>query len=133
VQQSKITALAPITGVAGTPTPLVISGSFVEKLSAIQINGTGLAAGSWTQTPTSITFTVPNKSAGSYQIQLFNGSVPLLAVQSFTVTAPSAVVTSASDLPTKSKVSYLRCTKPGHGIRIAFGINPTCPTGYLKK
>jgi len=133
VQQSKITALSVATAIAGTPTPVEITGSFVEKIRAIQINGVALPAGSWTQTASSVAFTLPGKSAGTYQIQLFNGSAPVLKVQNFTFTAPIVVVAPTPVPTAKPKVTYIRCAKPGHGTRVAYGVNPTCPAGYVKK
>lgn len=133
VQQSKITALSISSAIAGTPTPVVISGSFIEKISAIQINGVALASGSWSQTQTSVTFTMPGKSAGTYQIQIYNGSAPVMKVQNFTFTAPIVVVAPTPSPTVKQKVTYIRCAKPGHGTRIAYGVNPTCPVGYVKK
>jgi hypothetical protein len=132
VQQSKIGSLSALTAVAGVLTPLVISGIFVEKVSAIQINGVGLSSGSWSQTPTSVSFTMPNNPPGVYQIQLFNGSAPVLKVQNFTFTAPVLIAQTPTSTP-KKKVTYIRCAKPGHGIRIAYGVKPVCPDGYTKK
>jgi len=107
-----------------------VTGSFVEKISSIQINGTGLTAGSWVQTPTTISFTIPGKATGTYSIQIFNGSAPIMAAQLLTVTP-------VKDLPSlagsKQKVTYIRCAKPGHGTRVAYGVNPVCPTGYTKR
>ena len=132
VQQSKIGSLSVLTASSGVSTPLVISGTFVEKVSAIQINGVGLPSGSWSQTPTSISFTMPNNPPGVYQIQLFNGSAPVLKVQNFTFTAPVPI--AQTPIPTlKKKVIYIRCAKLGHGTRIVYGVNPVCPDGYLKK
>ena len=133
VQQSKITALSVATAIAGTPTPVEITGSFVEKIRAIQINGVALAAGSWTQSASSVAFTMPAKAAGTYQIQLFNGSAPVLKVQNFTFTTPIVVVAPTPTPTAKPKVTYIRCAKPGHGTRVAYGVNPTCPAGYVKK
>jgi hypothetical protein len=133
VQQSKITALSVSTAIAGSSTPVVISGSFVESIRSIHINGVALASGSWTQTPTTVSFTMPGKSTGTYQIQFFNGSAPVLAVQTFTFTSPSVVVAPTPAPTTKPKVIYIRCVKPGKGTRIAYGVNPVCPVGYVKK
>jgi len=135
LQQSKITSISASTAIAGTSTPLVISGSFVEKISAIQINGVALAAGSWSQTATSVSFTLPGKSAGTYQIQLFNGSAPVLKVQSFTFTAPivAATPTPTPNPTAKAKVIYIRCVKAGRGTRIAYGVNPVCPAGFTRQ
>ena len=79
VQQSSITAIEPSSSPVGRATPVVISGTFVEKIVAVQINGVNMVLGSWSQTPTSITLTMPVSSVGSYTIQLFNGSVPVLS------------------------------------------------------
>jgi len=135
VQQSKITAFSVATAIAGTATPIEITGSFVEKIRAIQINGVALAAGSWTQTASSVAFTMPAKSAGTYQIQLFNGSAPVLKVQSFTFTAPIVAATpTPTPSPTaKAKVIYIRCVKAGRGTRIAYGVNPVCPAGFTRQ
>ena len=133
LQQSKITALSVSTAIAGSSTPVVISGSFVETIKSIHINGVALASGSWTQTPTTVSFTMPGKSTGTYQIQLFNGSAPVLALQTFTFTSPSVVVAPTSTPTAKPKVTYIRCVKPGKGTRIAYGVNPVCPVGYVKK
>lgn len=133
VQQSKITALSVSTAIAGTSTPVAVSGSFVEKISAIHINGVALASGTWTQTASSVAFTMPGKSAGTYQIQIYNGSAPVMKVQNFTFTAPIVVVAPTPAPSVKQKVTYIRCAKPGRGTRVAYGINPTCPEGYVKK
>jgi hypothetical protein len=131
VQQSKISGITPTTGVAGTPVTVTASGNFVEKISAIQIDGIGIAVGSWTQTPTSVTFTIPNKSAGSYSVQIYNGSAPVLAAQRFTVTAVP-IPASLNPAPKQKKI-YISCAKPGHGTRIAYGVNPVCPAGFVKR
>jgi hypothetical protein len=131
VQQSKISGITPTTGVAGTPVTVTASGNFVEKISAIQIDGIGIAVGSWTQTPTSVTFTIPTKSAGSYSVQIYNGSAPVLAAQRFTVTAVP-IPASLNPVPKQKKI-YISCAKPGHGTRIAYGVNPFCPAGYVKR
>ena len=132
IQQSKIAALSISSAVAGTPSPIVISGSFIEKISAIQINGAPLAAGSWSQTATSVSFTMPAKSAGTYEIQLFNGAAPVLKSQSFTFTAPVVAVTPTPIPTVKVQSSIIKCVKDSRVRRIR-GINPTCPDGYVKK
>jgi hypothetical protein len=131
VQQSKISGITPTTGVAGTPVTVTASGNFVEKISAIQIDGIGIAVGSWTQTPTSVTFTIPTKSAGSYSVQIYNGSAPVLAAQRFTVTAVP-IPASLNPVPKQKKI-YISCANPGHGTRIAYSVNPFCPAGYVKR
>jgi len=131
LQQSSIASFSPDTCTVGVGTHVVVSGKFQEKVSAIQVNGVGLSSGSWVQTDTTLSFTLPGKSAGVYSIQIFNGSAPVLAPQSFTLVAPVAV---ASPAPiAKQKVTYIRCAKPGRGTRVTYGVNPVCPTGYTKR
>jgi hypothetical protein len=132
VQQSKITSMTPTSSTASVVTAIVVNGTFFEKVSAIQVNGIGLAAGSWVQTPTTISFAIPGKSVGTYSIQVFNGSVPVLAAQSFTVNA-APVIKPVPVAPSKPKVTYIQCSKPGNGTRTVYGVNPVCPSGYVKK
>jgi hypothetical protein len=131
VQQSKITSISSTTAAAENATSVVISGTFIEKISSIQINGVALPSGSWIQTSTTVSFTVSPRTAGNYQIQLYNGSAPVMKVQNFTITA--SVVAATPKPAAKARVTYIRCVKPGRGTRIAYGINPSCPAGYTKK
>jgi hypothetical protein len=133
VQQSKITDISPSTTTAGNATPVVISGTFIEKISSIQINGVALPSGSWVQSSTTVSFSIPSRAPGVYQIQIYNGSSPVLKPITFTYTASIVVATPIPTPITKPKVTYIRCVKPGHGTRIAYGINPSCPAGYTKK
>ena len=132
LQLSKITSISTSTGIAGESTPIVIQGKFIEKVSAIQINGIGITSGSWVQTPTSLTFNVPAKAVGTYAIQIFNGSAPVLSEQSLIIAAPSSQ-NSAPKKTSKAKVIYIQCKKAGRGTRVVYGTNPLCPAGYLKK
>jgi outer membrane protein OmpA-like peptidoglycan-associated protein len=88
-QQSSVTGISPESATPGFATPVVISGHFFETVQNISINGTPLAAGSWSQTSNSISLTVPKGPAGKYSITLYNGSAPLLNVPVFTYTAPA--------------------------------------------
>ena len=133
VQQSKIASLSISTAVAQTSAPVVILGTFVEKVAAIHISGTPLSTNSWIQTPTSISFTMPAQIKGVYQIQIYNGSAPVLDVQTFTFIGSAIQVSPKPGPIVKPKVTYIRCVKPGRGTRIAYGINPSCPVGYVKK
>ena len=131
IQQSKITSISPTNTQDVTKVTVVIAGAFVEKITAIHINGISLPVESWTQTPSSISIKMPARIAGNYQIQVYNGSVPLLNSQSFTVKASSVAVSPTVNA--KPKVTYIRCIRPSGGTRIAYGVNPICPIGYLKK
>jgi len=133
VQQSMIASLSISTAVAQTSAPVLILGTFVEKVAAIHISGTPLSTNSWIQTPTSISFTMPAQIKGVYQIQIYNGSAPVLDVQTFTFIGSEIQVSPKPGPIVKPKVTYIRCVKPGRGTRIAYGINPSCPVGYVKK
>ena len=130
LQQSSIVSFSPDTSTVGVDTPVVVSGIFREKVSAIQVNGVGLSSGSWVQTPTTISFTLPSKSAGVYSIQIFNGSAPVLPLQQLKITAPFALPTPIA--APKKKVIYISCKRSGHGSWISYGVDPTCPAGYTK-
>ena len=83
VQQSKIISLTPLSATVGSSTPVTLAGSFVEKVTNISINNAFLPSGTWRETPTSITFSIPALPVGTYSIQIYNGSAPLLAPQNF--------------------------------------------------
>jgi hypothetical protein len=149
VQESTISGITPATAIAGNAVPVNISGLFYESIKNIDINGAEISRGSWTQSLSNVAFTFTPANAGTYNFQLYNGSYPLLSVQSITVaaqpTAPAQVGTSAqsgqvtqSALTTqqttvaKARVTYIHCYK-GKSLRIAYGINPVCPIGFVKK
>ena len=132
VQQSKILTISTKIAPFNTATPIVVTGNFTEKISAIQVNGVGLSAGSWVQTIETVAFIFQAKPAGIFSIQLFNGSVPVLAEQKVTV-IPAPALASISPSILRLKVTYIQCVKPGHGTRIVYGVNPICPNGLVKK
>jgi outer membrane protein OmpA-like peptidoglycan-associated protein len=65
----------------GVPTEFVISGRFNEALTNISINGMNLPVNSWRQSESEVAFTFTATQVGEQTIQLYNGSIPLLAVQ----------------------------------------------------
>ena len=130
VQQSKITGMSPNKAVAGDSVEVAVSGSFSEKVSAIQVNDKSLAAGSWKQTATTLTFTVSPSFSGVYSIQIYNGSAPVLAAQTLSVSPAPAAPKPASI--TRSRYIYLRCATASKK-RIVYGTNPSCPVGYAKQ
>ena len=93
-QQSSVTSISPAEATSGSPVPVVITGSFVEQIIAIQLNGVPLPSGSWIQTPTTISFTLPGSTLGSCLIQIFNGSAPLLPIQNLNVQKASSSIAS---------------------------------------
>jgi large subunit ribosomal protein L40e len=126
IQKSSILSMTPTIAPAGSATTVMTSGNFLEKVVAIHINGVALSTESWIQETSTVTFTIPASPAGSYSIQLYNGSAPVLKEQSFTFTPlpPKPVMSK--------KISYIKCVKPPRSTRIAHGINPVCPTGFTK-
>ncbi len=127
IQKSSITSMTPTTTPADSLTTVVITGIFVEKVVGIHANSIVLAPENWVQDTSTVTFTLPGSSAGTYSIQLYNGSAPVLKEQSFTFTSlpPKPVISK--------KVTYIKCTKPPRSTRIAHGINPVCPAGFTKQ
>ena len=85
VQRSFITSLSPTSAVEGEPPIVVMTGGFMEKIVNIDVGNKRLEQFSWIQTPTTLTFTIPFRLPGSYAIQLYNGSAPVLAVQIFVI------------------------------------------------
>lgn len=126
VQKSSILSMTPTIASSGSATIAIVTGNFLEKVVAIHINGVGLSAESWIQETSTVAFTIPASPAGTYSIQLYNGSAPALKEQSFTFTPlpPKPVVSK--------KVTYIKCVKPPRSTRIAHGINPVCPAGFTK-
>ena len=153
IQKSTINSISPTTAVSGSSTSVVISGIFVEQISAIQVNGNSLTSGSWTQTSSSISFTLPSGDPGVYSIQLFNGSAPVLAPQIITLTAPVVIPSAPAATPTpkptptveptptktvpkaqpvKAKKKTIVCVK-GKKSKKVKAVKPSCPKGYKKK
>ena len=124
LQQSVITDLSPKSSLLSDSISLVVTGTFVESVSNIQIDGVPLLVNSWTQTPTSISFALNNQQIGSHVVQIFNGSAPVLAEQKYSVTP----IPIEKKVPLK-KVTYLRCAS-GIYHRVVYGVDPICPTGF---
>ena len=79
-----------------------ISGKFFEQISNISVNDTFLHLGDWSQTSTSLIFAIPPLPVGTYSVQIYNGSAPLLSPQSFSfveslpLSTPSSVPSTTS-------------------------------------
>lgn len=127
IQKSSISTITPTFAPAESSTVIRITGSFLEKVVAIHINGSFIKTDAWIQDTSTVTFTIGASPAGTYSIQLYNGSAPVLKEQIFTFTplAPKPVISK--------KVTYIKCTKPPRSTRIAYGINPVCPVGFAKQ
>jgi hypothetical protein len=46
---------------------------------------------------------------------------------------PIPYPTPTVPIAVQPKVIYIHCVNPIHGTRIAYGVNPVCPHGYVKK
>jgi len=129
LQQSSILSMTPTQAAGGKSIEVIINGNFVEKLSNIQVDSSMLTYGDWLQSPTQIRLTLPAGLAGVHSIQIYNGSAPVLPVQAFTV-APT-VVLEATPVK-KQKVTYILCVKGAHR-RVTYGVNPSCPVGFVRQ
>ena len=92
----------PIT-LNGSSNTLTVPGSYIEKVVNITLGGLSLPMGSWTQTGTTLSITLPSQAAGTYPLQILNGSFPLLPTQyvTFGVSTPTPNPTpSATPTPT---------------------------------
>jgi hypothetical protein len=69
---------------------------------------------------------------GVVYIQIYNGSLPLLQLESFTVSPKPVVQPTVVTYNAKKKIIYLYCYK-GKSLRIAYGVNPICPVGFAVK
>ena len=107
VQQSSISGIEPSVALVGSSAQVRISGKFFEQISNISVNDTFLHLGDWSQTSTSLIFAIPPLPVGTYSVQIYNGSAPLLSPQSFSfveslpLSTPSSV---PSTTPTPSSV-----------------------------
>ncbi len=126
VQQSNLLSISPLTSVTGAAIPVVLEGTFLEKIRAIHVNGIPLPIGSWTQSPSTVSFLLSGESAKTYTIQIYNGSVPVLKALEITLTRPVVVTAPVKKLKNK----YIHCTRPGHAMKVIRGFEPTCPLGY---
>lgn len=118
MQRSQVRAITPDSALAGKATPIVITGSFFERIENIAINGEFLPSGSWSQSTDSISLTMPKGAPGTYSITLYNGSEPLLAVPQFTYKGPADLVWSLQKAPNKNAWNSITF---GNGTFVAVG------------
>ena len=65
---------------------ITVAGSFPETVRNIDVNGRRLVAENWVQDSSSVSITVPVDASGSYVVQIWNGSFPVLQVQTVIAT-----------------------------------------------
>jgi hypothetical protein len=121
--------MTPVSATEGKSIEITMSGNFVEKISNIQVDSSMLTYGDWTQSSTQILFNLPATATGVHSIQIYNGSAPVLAAQTFTVT-PAPVLVVAPVI--KQKVTYILCVKGAHR-RVTYGVNPRCLPGFVRQ
>jgi len=85
-QSSEITGISISTADANNVT-IIVTGKFIEKVLAIDVNDRRVSTDAWKQTSTSITLTVPAVASGIYAVQIWNGSFPTLQSQTVVVTS----------------------------------------------
>jgi len=85
-QQSKTDSISPKMESDDNLIVITIHGNFIETVRAIAVNAKNVPDGSWIQTPSTVTFSARKSQLSTYKVQVFNGSVPVVAVQSFTIT-----------------------------------------------
>jgi len=98
----------------GCPTDanaVVIKGSFLASITNIFVNGQVIDSSLWKQSATQVVITINPSDGSALSIQIFNGQVPLLPLQSLTVISrclvPAPIVTptptpTATPKPTPS-------------------------------
>ena len=105
VQTGTISSVTPATCVTSGPTTVVLNGSFPTAISNITVNGAIISASNWVQTLNTISVTTSAPSSGPVVIQLYNGAVPLLAVQTFICTTAAVVPIVPVVIPTVPTVT----------------------------
>jgi hypothetical protein len=65
---------------------IAVAGSFPETVRNIDVNGIRVRSENWVQDSTSVSVTVPVAASGSYEVQIWNGSFPVLQVQTVIAT-----------------------------------------------
>ncbi len=84
IQIDTATSLSIEAGTVGSME--TITGNFSRDVQAIYVGGVKLKSGDWVQSPTSISFKLPEHADGLVKIQIFNGAAPLLPQFNFSYT-----------------------------------------------
>ena len=85
-QQSRADSISGLSANDETLIDITVNGNFIEKLVAIEVNGKKVPFGAWIQTSNSITFQTPKSETGTYEVQMYNGSVPVIERLTFKIT-----------------------------------------------
>ena len=104
VQTSRIDSVTPATCVTSGPTKVTLNGLFPTAVANVTVNGVSIPKTDWVQTPSTVVVTSRVQTNAPLIIQLYNGAVPLLAVQTFICTpivvVPPVVVVVVPPVPT---------------------------------
>jgi outer membrane protein OmpA-like peptidoglycan-associated protein len=88
-QQSKVSGVSVELVRVDSSAIVILNGTFVENVANISVNGIPLKPSDWLQSANLVRIVLPAGSAGKNLIQIFNGSVPLLPIQSIEVLVPT--------------------------------------------
>ena len=86
IQQSRADSISGLSANVETLIDITVNGNFIEKLVAIEVNGKKVPFGAWIQTSNSITFQTPKSETGTYEVQMYNGSAPVIERLTFKIT-----------------------------------------------
>jgi outer membrane protein OmpA-like peptidoglycan-associated protein len=134
-QRSEIQSINRITCYVGVPTEFVVTGRFYEVLTNINIDQVNLPINSWRQSESEVAFTFTANELGEFEIQLYNGSVPLLIPQIITAVAKPETAkpeTAKPAEPTKPSIN----TQPSSAMKkitiLKFGLGASALTQRQK-
>ena len=105
LQQSAITGISVSDVPTSNVTHVILTGHFMERVAAIRLNLEKIPSTNWSQTSTTISINLIGLQAGSYQLQVYDGSAPLLTEQDFNyapTTPPSSLPGSSTNVTTDS-------------------------------
>lgn len=126
VQTDTITAVTPSSFVAGTLTPIVITRKFTRTIVAIDAGSVRLTPARFTQSPTTVSFSITPQGASPLQITLYNGAVPVLSQLVVIAPAPKPAV-----IPTPTPAAkILSCVSKKHSYT---PLASECLVGYTPK
>ena len=86
-QASRIDSVSPSLCAVNGPNVVTINGVFPETITGITVNGASATAGSWVQSNLKVVLISTLLGNGTNSIQIYDGSLPILASQTFTCTA----------------------------------------------
>ena len=155
IQMSSIDSLTALNTQNETSSVVTVYGKFVETVLNIQVDGINIPRSSWSQTSTTLTFTVNKTKEAKFTFTVFNGAAPVLPVQSAAITAaavtpptvikvetPTGKVTepagsvpatqNPSAVKAPAKIVAIKCVR-GKSVKTVNAVKPKCPKGYVKK